>query len=178
MGIRKAAKLADDAGEPSGADEPLMVLKGSTFGTNEWRPNVISIYSDRIEEIDAGFFKKSVNTIRFDQIARVGEKKGIAYTELTIESTGGGTMVAKGLSKAQASAAKQLLEKLVGASSRPVSGGLSFPPPPIDISDQIRKLGELRDQGLLSDTERRRQKGAAARAALVSRKVDQFGNFC
>ena len=75
---------------------------------------------------------------------------------LTIESTGGGTIVAKGLSKGQASAAKQLLEKLVAASSGRVSGGLPpppTPPPPIDISDQIRKLGELRDQGLLSDAE-------------------------
>ena len=52
-----------------------MVLKGSTVRTNEWRPNVLSIFADRVEEADLGFLKKSVSTIRFDQIARVYKRR-------------------------------------------------------------------------------------------------------
>ena len=72
---------------------------------------------------------------------------------MTIESTGGGQIVAKGLSKADASSARQLLEELISGGNSPVSDGRPSPTPPIDIADQIRKLDELRSQGLLSDAE-------------------------
>lgn len=150
QGHRREA-AAEKASAQAAGEQPLMQLKGSMVKTKEWRPNKVLIFNDRVEELDPGFLKKRMQTIRFDQVAQVGIKRGVVWSEVTIESTGGHTIVAHGLKKGEADEAKGLLDRLIsGARSRSAEGP---PPPAVDIPEQLRKLAELRDAGVLTAEE-------------------------
>lgn len=145
-----------------GNETPLMILRGSKIRTNEFRPNRVLVFQDRVEDHDPGLIKKSMQTIRMDQIAQVKEDRGLAFTSLTIESTGGGTIHARGLSKSDADQAKQLIGRLTAEARRPVGIPVVLPPPPAAPStlDQLRQLGELRAAGVLTEAEFGQQKAA------------------
>lgn len=129
----------------------LMELVGSRLATGEVLPNKILIFEDRIEEHDTGFLEKSMQTIRHEQVAQVSISRGIVFSELTIESTGGNSIVARGLSRGEAEEGKRLLDDCISRVRRAATPAPEKPEP--DIMDQIRKLGELRDAGLITPQE-------------------------
>ena len=161
---QEKAAAAASAPEPEDDEQPLTELKGSHMKTAEFRPNRVLLFSNRVEEHDPGFLKKRMQTIHFVQVAQVSVKRGVVWSEVKIESTGGHEIVAKGLSKDEADSAKKLLDQLI-AESRTQTVTLNAPPPTApDIPDQIKKLGELRDAGILSSDE-----FEAKKAELLSR---------
>lgn len=129
---------------------PLMEVVGSRLATGEVLPNKVLIFEDRIEEHDTGFLKKSMQTIRHEQVAQVSINRDIVFSQLTIESTGGHSIVARGLTRGEAEEAKRLLDDCIRKARRPAPGQQTREP---DVLDQIRKLGELRDAGLLTPEE-------------------------
>jgi hypothetical protein len=149
------ASAGEQALETAASPEPLMTLKGSHIKTNEWRPNRVLIFEDRIEEHDPGFLKKQVQSVRLDQIGQVYQKRGMAWSEVSIESTGGAKIVARGLKKEEADAAKRLLDELMARAKAPQQPLMAPPMPPVpeDIPSQIGKLAGLRDAGVLSEAE-------------------------
>jgi hypothetical protein len=133
-------------------DRPLLELRGSVMRTNEWRPNRVFVWPDRIEESDPGFLKTRSSSIRFEQLAQVGVKRGIVFTELTFESTGGHKIVVNGLKKDEAERARQLVEERLALVRTQQTTPL-VAPSQVDVADQIKKLADLRDAGILSDEE-------------------------
>jgi hypothetical protein len=130
-----------------------MELKGSKMRTNEWRPNRVLVFEDRIEERDPGFLKTRSQTVRYEQVAQVAMKTGVAFSEITIETTGGGTIRARGLSKGDAQKAKELIdERVARARTGPAPAASS-------VADELAKLATLREQGVLSTEEFEAQKG-------------------
>lgn len=134
------------------ANTPLMEVAGSRLATSEVLPNKIFIFEDRIEEHDTGFLKKSMQTIRHEQVAQVSISRGVVFSQLTIESTGGHAIVARGLTRGEAEDAKRLLDDCIRKARRPAAAPAQQTREP-DVLDQIRKLGELRDAGLLTPEE-------------------------
>jgi hypothetical protein len=157
----KAAAIAE--GQETG-EQPLTELKGSHMKTKEFRPNRVLVFNNRVEERDPGLLKERTQTIHFTQVAQVSVKRGVVWSEVKVESTGGHEIVAKGLSKDEADAAKKLLDQLIHESRTQPVVVAAAPPAAPDIPEQIRKLGELRDAGILSNEE-----FEAKKAELLSR---------
>jgi hypothetical protein len=153
-----AEEKAADESARSAAPRLLMTLKGSHIKTREWRPNRVHIFEDRVEEVDPGFINNKMQVVHLDRIAQVYLQRGVAWTEVSIESTGGAKIVAKGLNKGEAKEAKELLDRLIANARNPQASQASTDAPKAsgrsdDIPAQIRKLAELRDAGLVSESE-------------------------
>jgi hypothetical protein len=145
-----------------GRTGPLYEFQASRFkGHRLFTPNVIRVWPDRIEEYEHhAIRKKETRTISYQQVSEVSLSRGLVWSDISIESTGGKSIALEGVPKSDAERVKALLDDALAASK----GGLSGAPtaagltPAPDLADQLRKLAKLRDQGILTDEEFAAQK--------------------
>ena len=160
-------RASSDGSEPSGeliagdgVNTPLLEYTASRFrGGRMFTPNLVRIWGDRVEEYEHhAVLKKNTRAINFAQVAQVVMNKGLRWSDIRVESTGGHIIKLVGMKKEQAEQAKILLDEKVhlaktGALS--VDRGASEQP---DVVDQLRKFAELRDQGIITEDEFAAQK--------------------
>ena len=117
------------------------------------------VFEDRVDLHEPGVFKSTSQTMRYDQIAQVATKAGWFSADLVIESRGGGTIYVRKVGKADADRVREFINERLG---RPVVSQVIERTEPVpvasasgnpDIPDQIRKLAELRDAGILTEEE-------------------------
>lgn len=135
------------------SEAPVAVLRGSRLITREWSPNRILLFEDRIEEHDLGFLKKTVQSLRYGQVARVSLFRGMLFTELRIESTGGQEIEIQGLRNARAEEAKRLIEERVARAVRPAEASS-----PVTPEERLRALTRLHDEGVITEAEFERKR--------------------
>ena len=122
-------------------------------------PNVVRIWGDRVEEYEHhALLKKNTRAINYAQVAQVVMNKGLRWSDIHVESTGGHLIKLVGMKKAQASQAKTLLDEKVHAAKSPGRAAEPAAGPSLDVADQLRKMADLRDQGILTDEEFAAQK--------------------
>jgi hypothetical protein len=146
-----------------GLTSPLYEFQASRFrGGRLLTPNVIRIWPDRVEEYEYHALRhKQTRAISYQQVSEVRLARGLVWSTIAIESTGGRSVAMEGIPKADAERVKGLLDNAVLTAR---GGGFAVappsapPPPTIDVADQLRKLAELRDQGILTDEEFAAQK--------------------
>ena len=160
-----------DAGEGQFGDgviKPLYEFKASRFkGGRMFTPNVIRVWPDRIEEYEHHtLLKKGTQTISFHQVAQVKLGKGLRWADVTVESTGGHVITLKGLPKADGEQVKGLIDSAVNETRRADAVG-TVPTAPAtaqaSVADELLKLAQLRDAGVLSPEEFEEQKARAMR---------------
>ncbi len=116
----------------------------------------LRVFQDRVELHEPGVFKSTSQTMRYDQIAQVATKAGWFSADLVIESRGGGTIYLRKAGKADADRVREFINERLG---RPVVSQVVERTQPVpvtggpDIPDQIRKLAELKDAGILTEEE-------------------------
>jgi Short C-terminal domain len=134
-------------------DQPVMEFTSHVAGRNA----NVAIYPDRMEWARTGLgvtlglpLRRDTNMIPVRQIQGVStHKAGLAYTSVRVATGGDATEFR--VSKRQAEEAKATLLRLM-MQSAPGAGQPGHGPGP-SIADELRKLGELRDAGLLSEAE-------------------------
>ena len=126
--------------------QPLLTFRGSNLAEDNEGRATVSIFPDRIVVVRGSSYSKTDQTLLFEQVAQVAIKRGPVWSTLVVESKGGGHITATGLKHQEAVDARQLIDQRL--SSVQNSTGSSS-----DIPDQIRKLAELRDTGVLSADE-------------------------
>ena len=74
-----------------GVTAPLFEFRASRLkGGRAFNPNVIRVWPDRIEEYEHHVVrKKGTQAINFTQVAQVAVSRGLVWSDLTVESTGG-----------------------------------------------------------------------------------------
>ena len=158
-----------DAGEGQfgdGVTKPLYEFKASRFkGGRMFTPNVIRVWPDRIEEYEHhAVLKKGTQTISFHQVAQVKLGKGLRWADVTVESTGGHVITLKGLPKADGDQVKGLIDNAVNE-TRNTDAVSAAPTAPAatqaSVADELLKLAQLRDAGVLSPEEFEEQKARA-----------------
>ena len=120
-------------------------------------------WPDRIEEYEHhAIKKKETRAISFQQVSEVSLSRGLVWSDVIVESSGGRSMALEGMPKADAERVKTLIDEAVhsakggnGASLSPVA---TVPAAAPDLADQLQKLAALRDQGILTDDEFAAQK--------------------
>ena len=167
-----ADKDKDDGGGRGkfgdGRSEPLYEFQASRLkGHRLFTPNVIRVWPDRIEEYEHhAVRKKETRAIAFQQVSEVSLSRGLVWSDISVESTGGKSMALEGMPKADAERVKALIDDAVHA-AKGGSGHVPIGAAPVaaapDVADQLQKLAALRDQGILTDDE-----FAAQKAKLLS----------
>ena len=158
-----------DAGEGQfgdGVTKPLYEFKASRFkGGRMFTPNVIRVWPDRIEEYQHhAVLKKGTQTISFHQVAQVKLGKGLRWADVTVESTGGHVITLKGLPKADGDQVKGLIDNAVNQTRSADAVGAAPTAPAAaqaSVADELLKLAQLRDAGVLSPEEFEEQKARA-----------------
>ena len=114
---------------------------------------MIRVWPDRIEEYEHhAIRKKGTQAISFQQVSEVSVSRGLVWSTISVESTGGKSITMIGIPKADAERVKKMIDDAVFASKR----GPAVAPAPAaapDLADQLRKLADLRDQGILTEDE-------------------------
>ena len=173
-------KLADkpektESAEPTEADEagtgqfgdgvtaPLYEYRASRLrGGRVFTPNVVRVWSDRIEEYQRHVvLKKDTEAINYRQVAQVKLARGLVWSDITVESTGGHEITLDGVPKAEAEHVKTLIDSAVEAVR--IGTMQAAPVAPSSAADELAKLGALVTAGLLTPEEY-----AAAKAKVLA----------
>lgn len=117
----------------------------------EVRPKRLLIFEDRVEMHDPGFLKTEVKTVRYPQIAGVRIEGRVLRGDVIIESTGGDKISVPKLPRGEAQAARDLIQQKMAERDAPSpvasEAARSY------VADQIRKLADLREAGILTEEE-------------------------
>jgi hypothetical protein len=123
--------------------------------SNSWKQE-LEITEDGVEgEVMVGL-KRIKMTLPFDRIAQVNLVRGLLAADLEVVNKGGAdNLVVRALDKEDAERAKALIERRMQEQSAAASLPLR---PPVSVGDELRKLADLRDQGILTEAEFQVQK--------------------
>ena len=148
----------EPASEPTHMDgTPLMQFTSHIAGKNA----MVAIYPDRIEWVRLSWVspagRKDTNMIPIRQIQGVTtHKAGLSYTTVRVATAGDVTEFR--VTKRQAEQVKSTLLQAMNQPAQPVTNQLSQQAASSVgstqlVADEIRKLADLRDAGLLTDVE-------------------------
>jgi hypothetical protein len=99
--------------------------------------------------------------VSYQQVSEVSLSRGLMWSNLSIESSGGRSIVLDGVPKSDTERVKVLVDDAVARAKGGIATGppsATGPTPPPDLADQLRKLADLRDQGILTEAEFATQK--------------------
>jgi hypothetical protein len=97
--------------------------------------------------------KRIKMSLPYDRIAQVNIVRGIFTADIEIVNKGGtDNLVVRAISKREAEAAKKIMEQRIN--SAPAAAGRQG----VSVADELKKLAELRAQGLLTEDEFQGQK--------------------
>lgn len=132
------------------------ILFKSTKCVYDDRNHWLIIYGDRVEilrtPIISVFKKEERDTIPMRNVTSVDVSTGAVFGKLAVASMGKVSAIDK-LNKAEAQKAKAIIEEQAAAAHHALVGAGTATTPQPDIADQIKKLADLRDAGILTEEE-------------------------
>jgi len=132
----------------------LMRLSGSKLLSNSWKQELV-VTDEGVEGEVLKDFKRIKMLLPFDRIAQVNIVRGMLTADLEVVNKGGAdNLVIKALNKAEAEKARALIDQKMHEVSREQRSASS----PSSVADELRKLAELRAQGILDEGEFQAQK--------------------
>jgi Short C-terminal domain len=149
-----------------GVTKPLYEFTASRWrGGRMFTPNVIKVWSDRIEEYEHHvLLKKGTQAINYHQLAQVRLARGLRWSDVSVESTGGHMITLRGVPKSDGEKVKALIDNAVNEARRGAFAPAAVTAPVDDPAEQLKKLADLHLSGLLTDEE-----FATKRAVLVAK---------
>ena len=131
--------------------EPLLTMKEAFRpGQGMRKMMTLRVFEDHVECTQPGLVGGgTTDSVRYEQIAQVFVDRGLKWSRLAIQTTGGGGFGIAGVSKSDADAARTLIDERIARSRNPVPAPTAAPA----IADEIARLAALRDSGALSEDE-------------------------
>jgi hypothetical protein len=127
----------------------LLTVKGGRVLSNEWRPNVLCVYDDKMVFENRGLISKQEAVINYAQVAEVVHHSGVLQSTIEIINTGGAKNIkVEHLSKQLAEEAKNLIEQKAREAHNDAVASA-----PTSSLDELRKLADLKDRGIVSEQE-------------------------
>ncbi len=126
----------------------LMIVKGSKLLTNTWKQE-IQISENEVygEVLRVG--KRVKMHLPYESIAQVNITRGVLTADIEIINKGGaGNLLIKAVNKKEADKAKELIDERIIIARNESKSQVAISP-----TDEIKKLAELRDQGIVTDEE-------------------------
>lgn len=141
---REIKKLVDHLWE----GEVVQWLAGGTYGGGQ---GLVALTDRRLFFLKDGIMSKTAEDFPFSRISSIRWQSGLVFGKIVVFVSGNKaeiTQVGKAEGKAIVDAVRGYIAE---ASARPAAVQQSEPSG--DVTEQIRKLAELRDQGILTDEE-------------------------
>lgn len=108
----------------------------------------------RLIFLEQGVFRSRIEDFPIEKISSVQSGTGMMFGELTIFVSGNKAEISRVMPKEHAATlAETLRGKLQTPTSTPATSAPPAAPAEPDVMEQLKKLGELRDAGVLNDTE-------------------------
>ena len=126
----------------------------SALTGGEWRPPVLMVTDSEVIWANKGMFRSKAHRITRTSVSSIAYSKGLLHDTMTVNVAGGDAAdTSIKLSRGERGVAESIMSVL-----REPLEALSHPSPEStsaaeDVPDQIRKLAELRDAGILTDKE-------------------------
>ncbi len=173
---RRAQESAEPQGWPRPASQPgwsaprpddsplsqQQDLIMRVMSRDEGRNAIVSVYPDRIERVKEKAFgalsrvRQDTEVIPIRSVSSVQAKKKGIRTNVTVYASGNN--IDFRIAHAEAQRFKDAITQLVLSSGLSSPAPSAVPRPEPDLADQIRKLAQLRDEGLLTHEEFERKK--------------------
>jgi hypothetical protein len=145
-----------------GLTSPLYEVRASRLakGGRPFTPNVVRIWPDRVEDYQHhALLHKNTQAIGYAQVAQVTINRGLRWSTIRVESTGGQVVTLAGVPKRDADQIKAVLDAKVNeARVGPQQAAPVATSSAVDVTDRLVKLGEMRTAGLITDEEFAAQK--------------------
>lgn len=148
LGLRKELKQL-----PSHLAEGEQVVNLSS-GMYDGANGLVVLTDRRVIFTSAGMVKSRFEDFPYSKISSVQHSSGVMFGELTLFASGNRAEL-KQMLKDRAKEIATYVRERAGDGASAVAAPPAAPPPAEggDVADQIRKLGELKEQGLLSQDE-------------------------
>ena len=129
----------------------LLTVQASGLRSIELRPPKLFIYEDRMVFEDRGILSRKEATLNYPQVAQVNIRKGLRHTTLEVVNTGGDQNIKlEHVKNNLALEAKTLIDsriqELHSSKANPTNESQ-------DPLEQLSKLGELKEKGIISQEE-------------------------
>jgi hypothetical protein len=137
------------------SDKILLKVSGAAWVSNSWKQELVITESGVFGEVIKGL-KRIKMSLPFNSIAQVNIVRGIFKADIEVVNRGGtDNLVIKAITKPEAEKAKTIIENRIKA----VIATVTTPDPPQrSIADELRRLADLKEQGILTDDEFQTQK--------------------
>ncbi|MEX2553899.1 MAG: PH domain-containing protein [Actinomycetota bacterium] len=134
-------------------DEELLQLAGGRY---QGKQGLVVATDRRVMFVEQGMMRSNLEDFPYGRISSVQTNKGMIFSEITIFASGNKAHVDQIAPKETGA----VLGDLIRANLREPSGsGVTNSAPAADSAlDKLKKLGELRDSGVISDQEFEHQK--------------------
>lgn len=145
FGVLEARALADFVH----LDERVVELAQGVYGTNQ---GMLVLTTQRLFFFDKGLVGAAIEEFDFAAIGSLGFSKKLGGEAIDISISGRSAQIkqlAHGRGETFIAAYRRVRSESAASSAVPAQPAASAP----DLADQIRKLGELRDAGILTDDE-------------------------
>jgi hypothetical protein len=139
------------------SDRVLLKLNGSSLFSNSWKQELTITESGVFGEVLKDF-KRVKMSLPFSSIAQVNIVRGVFKADIVVINSGGtGNLEIKAVTKREAENAKILIEDLIKkttAAADTAQGSIAEE----SIAEELRKLADLKKEGILTDEEFQAQK--------------------
>jgi len=136
----------------AGTIHPGEQLLAIAQGRYEGKQGLLAVTDRRLIFLEQGMIRRKQQDFPYDRVSSIGSKRGLAFGTLTIHAAGSQATIDQVSPKEFADRAAELVRARLGAPARQTTA-LSEDP-----LDQIKKLSELRDAGILTEEEFERKK--------------------
>jgi hypothetical protein len=145
---KELAKLPSLLGE---GEEVMNVAQGMYADKN----GLVAVTNCRVMFVEEGLMRSRLEDFPYGRISSVQTSTGWTAGDLTIFASGNKTLITRVMPKERVNEVGDYVRSRISAGEQPASTPVSptAPAPPPDIYEHLRKLGELRDAGVLSQQE-------------------------
>jgi hypothetical protein len=138
------------------SDKILLRVNGSSLFTNSWKQELVITENGVSGEVLKDF-KRLKMSLPFSSIAQVNIVRGLFKADIEVVNSGGtGNLVIKAITKTEAEKAKAIIESMTKKAA--ATANTTPDAPPRSIADELRRLADLKEQGILTDAEFQTQK--------------------
>jgi Short C-terminal domain len=130
-------------------DKVLLKINGSLLFSNTWKQELVITESGVLGEV-LRTGQRVKMSLPFDRIAQVNIIRGVFKADIELVNKGGAdNLIISAVRKEDAEKAKSLIESMIKKTTTTSSAS---------IADELRKLADLKEQGILTDSEFQTQK--------------------
>ncbi len=128
--------------------EVVEYIAQGTYATNQ---GIVVLTSTRMVFLFHGLMSQALEDFPYRSLSSVQSKAGLVTGELAVHASGNQAVISQIVKQDLKHLADALRERIATSGQR--SAVASLPPSQPDVMDQLRKLGELRDAGVVTQDE-------------------------